>query len=67
MKVESLTIDSGAGKSGFKAHKDGLHWTEALSRWKRSKRNSLWIKLALKSFREAGGVVPCDKLKNYEN
>jgi hypothetical protein len=63
MKITNRgNIDSGAGKAGFGAYKKGLDWSVATERWVRSKKNSLWIKAALTSFREAGGVVPEEKL-----
>jgi len=55
-------IDSGAGKSGYNAYKKGIDWRVAVDRWTKSKKNSLWIKSALLSFRRAGGVVPNEQL-----
>lgn len=51
-------IDDGSGRDGRKAFSDGLTWEEAGERWRKQKKNSLWIKAALRSFREAGGFVP---------
>lgn len=71
MKITNrVCIDSEAGKHGFLAHKKGLTWNEAVLKWQNYKhystgrrRNSLWIKAALKAFREAGGYVPGKEIK----
>lgn len=57
--------DSGAGTAGFKAHKKGLLWDEAESRWIRSRKNSRWITQALRAFRQSGGYVPASRFPEY--
>lgn len=63
-------VDSEAGKQGFRAHKKGLTWNQAVLKWQNyqhrstgQRRNSLWIKAALRAFREAGGYVPGKEIK----
>ena len=63
-------VDSEAGTYGFKAFKKGLTWDQAVENWRRYKhrsqgtrRTSLWIKAALKAFKEAGGHVPGKEIK----
>lgn len=67
MKITNRAcLDSGAETHGFRAFKDGLTWRDAEARWTAYKsrsgqrRNSLWIKAALKGYRQAGGYV-CPK------
>jgi len=63
MKITNIgNTDSGAGTAGWKAYGKGIDWREAVDRWAKNKRNSLWIKSALLSFRRAGGVVPDEQL-----
>nr|BAR33177.1 hypothetical protein [uncultured Mediterranean phage uvMED] len=63
MKItNSGFVDSGAGTAGFRAYKENLSLSESVNRWRRAKRNSLWIKAAIRAFREAGGVVPGKKI-----
>jgi hypothetical protein len=63
-------VDSEAGSHGFRAHKKGLTWQQAVCKWQAyrhhrngSRRTSLWIKAALRAFREAGGYVPGKDIK----
>ena len=56
--TEYANIDSGASTAGVKAFKRGYEWDYAVKNWESQKKNSLWIKAALKSYRHVGGVVP---------
>ena len=55
-------IDSGAETAGLRAFKRNADWESAIKNWEAQKKNSLWIKAALKSFRRFGGIVPDKEL-----
>ena len=59
MKITNCgSIESGYGKAAWKAFNQGLDYQRAIKRWTTAKKNSLWIKAALKEFAKIGGHVP---------
>jgi hypothetical protein len=58
-------IDSGAETAGYKAFKEKLHPISAMRKWKKSKKNSLWIKAALGAYAKLSGCKTNIEIKTF--